>query len=75
MATKKKALVGDTTRTARAKLHLERLATANGRRVLVDLDAEATEALEALLSMGYGDTNKAVVSRALVSARKRTKSS
>lgn len=71
MAAKKKTLVGDATRTERAKAHLERLAEANGKRLLVDLDAQGHEALNALLEHGYGATNKAVVIRALVAASKR----
>ncbi len=70
MASKKKAPVGDTTRTERAKAHLERLENANGKRLLVDLDAEGHAALNALLAAGYGETNKAVVNRALVAASK-----
>ena len=71
MASKKKAPVGDTTRTERAKAHLERLENANGKRLLVDLDAEGHAALKALLAAGYGETNKAVVNRALVAASRR----
>ena len=71
MAAKKKAPVGDTTRTERAKAHLERLENANGKRLLVDLDAEGHAALKALLAAGYGETNKAVVNRALVAASRR----
>jgi len=73
MAAKKKAPVGDTTRTERARAHLGRLAEAKGKRLLVDLDEEATVALNALLESGYGATNKAVVSRALIAASKRIK--
>ena len=68
MAVEKKELVGDATRTVRAKAHLERLENANGKRLLVDLDAEGHAALKALLAAGYGETNKAVVNRALVAA-------
>lgn len=71
MAAKKKAPQGDTTRTERAKAHLERLAEAKGKRLLVDLDAEGSAALSELLANGYGGTNKAVVNRALVAASKR----
>lgn len=74
MAAINKAPQGDTTRTQRAKAHLERLENANGKRLLVDLDAEGHAALNALLAAGYGETNKAVVSRALVAASKRIKS-
>ena len=73
MAAKKKAPQGDTTRTERAKAHLERLAEAKGKRLLVDLDAEGHAALNALLADGYGGTNKAVVNRALIAASKRIK--
>lgn len=67
----KSAPVGDVTRTARAKAHLERLEAASGKRLLVDLDAEGNGALNALLKSGYGDTKKEVVIRALVDARSR----
>ena len=73
MAAKKKVPKGDTTRTERAKAHLERLVEAEGKRLLVDLDAEGHAALEALLANGYGATNKAVVIRALVTASKHIK--
>lgn len=69
----KQAPVGDLTRTARAKAHLERLEKASGKRLLVDLDAEGHAALNALLAAGYGMTNKAVVNRALIAASKRIK--
>lgn len=75
MAVKKKAPQGDTTRTERAKAHLERLAEAKGKRLLVDLDAEGSAALIELLASGYGVTNKAVVNRALIAARKHVKKS
>lgn len=73
MAAKKKAPQGDTTRTERAKAHLERLTEAKGKRLLVDLDAEGSAALSELLASGYGATNKAVVNRALIAAIKRAK--
>lgn len=73
MVTKKKTPVGDTTRTERAKAHLERLEKADGKRLLVDLDADGHAALNALLADGYGPTNKAVVNRALITASKRIK--
>lgn len=57
---------GDTTRTARAVAHLERLQDAKGKRLVVDLDAAGREALEALLESGYGTSQKEVVIRALV---------
>lgn len=71
MTEKKKAPLGDTTRTERAKAHLVRLAEAKGKRLIVDLDAEGSAALSELLASGYGDTKKAVVIRALISASKR----
>ncbi|POR07979.1 hypothetical protein [Diaphorobacter sp. LR2014-1] len=71
MAAAKKVPLGDVTRTARAKAHLERLEKSNGKRLLVDLDAEGSDALAALLVSGYGPTNKAVVNRALIAASKR----
>lgn len=73
MATKKKAPIGDATRTERAKAHLERLERADGKRLLVDLDAEGHAALNALIAGGYGQTNKAVVNRALIAASTRIK--
>lgn len=73
MATQKKPPVGDTTRTERAKAHLERLEQASGKRLLVDLDADGHAALNALLADGYGVTNKAVVNRALIAASHRIK--
>jgi hypothetical protein len=64
----KKTPIGDVTRTARAVAHLERLEAANGKRLVVDLDASGTMALEELLSAGYGETQKAVVVKALLAA-------
>lgn len=58
MAAKKKTPTGDTTRTERAKAHLERLEQSNGKRLLVDLDVDGHAALNALLADGYGGTNK-----------------
>lgn len=51
--------------TNRQKNYLDRLAGGEGKRQVVDLDAEACVALEQLLSSGYGSTQKAVVNRAL----------
>ena len=74
MLTKKKsALVGDVTRTERAKAHLDRLSEANGKRLLVDLDATGRKALEALLKKGFGKTQKDVVIKSLVAAHKESK--
>ncbi|CAN7628637.1 hypothetical protein LJR189_004752 [Acidovorax delafieldii] len=73
MAAKKKVTQGDTTRTERAKAHLERLSEAKGKRLLVDLDAEGSVALTELLASGYGATYKAVVNRALIAASTRVK--
>lgn len=64
----RKKPVGDTTRTARAVAHLERLQGAKGKRLLVDLDAPGREALEALLESGYGSSQKEVVVKALLDA-------
>lgn len=63
--------VGDVWRTKRAKEHLQRLEEQKGKRLLVDLDAEGSAALSELLASGYGATNRAVVNRALIAARKR----
>lgn len=65
---KRKKPVGDVTRTARAKAHLERLEGSKGKRLVVDLDADAAEALGELLSSGYAPTQKAVVIKALTAA-------
>ena len=67
LATKKK-LIGDVTRTARAKAHLDRLGDAKGKRLVVDLDAPGREALEVLLESGYGQSQKEVVIKALMTA-------
>jgi hypothetical protein len=67
-STKQKKPIGDVTRTARAVAHLERLGANNGKRLVVDLDASGTMALEELLSAGYGETQKAVVVKALLAA-------
>ncbi len=58
----------DVTRTARQEAHLERLEVAQGKRLVVDLDAGARQALENLLQAGYGTSQAAVVRRALVEA-------
>jgi len=78
MATKtepRKKPVGDTTRTARALAHLERLQDAKGKRLLVDLDAPGRAALEALLEAGYGTSQKEVVINALVEVASKIKQS
>ena len=61
----------DETRTVRAVAHLERLEEAKGKRLVVDLDAPAREALEALLGTPYGKTQADVVRKALVQAAQR----
>ena len=66
---KNRVKVGDVTRTARAKSHLKRLQEASGKRVVVDLGAEGSAALDALLTDGYGQTQKQVVSNALIDAK------
>lgn len=68
MAEKSKVPVGEVNSTKRAKAYLVRLGVSGGRRLLVDLDPEASEALDRLVAAGYGSTNKTVVSRALVAA-------
>ena len=62
--------LGDTTRTARAGTYLNRLAQAEGQRLVVDLPESACNALEKLMNSGYGDTKRAVVIRALLAASK-----
>ncbi len=67
MAPKSKpAPVGDLTRTERSARHRERLAAANGRRVVVDMPEPVTQALDSLLDSGYGSTQKEVVCNALL---------
>lgn len=52
MAVKKKTPAGDTTRTERAKAHLERLEKASGKRLLVNLDADGHALLQELCNAG-----------------------
>lgn len=75
MATKTKPPVGDLTRTARAKTHLQRLEDAGGKRVVTDFNAEGHTALQQLLAAGYGDTQKEAVIRAVLEAAGRIKKS
>lgn len=70
---KPKPPAGDATSTERAKRHLDRLEATKGKRLLVDLDALSTQMLDALKTHGYGDTNKAVVCRALLEAARKRK--
>jgi hypothetical protein len=58
----------DVTKTARQASYLERLESGEGKRLVVDLDATGRADLEALLSAGYGATQKDVVLRALRAA-------
>lgn len=58
----------DSTRSARARRHLERLEDSKGKRLLVDLDEKSAQTLEALKEHGYGDTYRAIVCRALLDA-------
>lgn len=71
MAAKKKTLVGDSTRTARAKTHLQRLEESGGKRVVIDFNSEGHTALQLLLNIGYGETQKDAVVRAVVEASER----
>lgn len=71
MAAKKKTLVGDATRTARARTYLQRLEESGGKRVATDFNAEAHTALQRLLNIGYGETQKDVLTRAVVEASER----
>ncbi len=59
-----------TTSTERAKGHLERLEQKKGRRLLVDLDESGAEALDVLMTHGYGPTYRQVVQMALIAASK-----
>jgi hypothetical protein len=61
----------DETSTARGVAHLDRLAAAKGKRLVVDLDEPAREALEALLAKGYGETQRQVICRMLIEVAKR----
>lgn len=54
----------------RGKRYLDRLKAAKGRRVLIDLNEAGNKALENLLSIGYGVSNKEVVIKALMDADK-----
>jgi hypothetical protein len=63
----------DVTRTERQVAHLDRLEQANGKRIVVDLDAASREALEALIESGYGTSQAAVVRQALIDVAKRKK--
>lgn len=71
MAEKVKVSVDEVDRTKRAIAYLVRLGGPGERRVLVDLDPEASEALARPVAVGYGSTNMTVVSRALVAASER----
>lgn len=71
MVAKKKIPVGDVTSTKRAKTHLQRLEESGGKRVVTDFDAEGHAALQQLLAMGYGGTQKDAVIRAVVEAAAR----
>lgn len=64
--TKKPEPVGDVTRTERSARHRERLAQAKGRRVVVDMPSPVVEALDALLTAGYGATQKEVICNAVL---------
>ena len=68
MVSTKQKKIGDVTRTARAKAHLERLDEAKGKRLVIDLDAAGLSALESLLAAGYAPTQKGVVITALLAA-------
>lgn len=57
--------------TKRQLAHLDRLAKAKGRRLPVDLDAEADRNLAYLLQEKYGPTQRAVVCKALAEAADR----
>lgn len=63
----------DKTSTERGKTYLDRLNEANGKRLIVDLDAAGKGALEKLLNIGYGLSNKEVVIKALTEAEKNNK--
>ena len=63
-AAKKKS--GDTTRTARANAHLERLDEAKGKRIVVDFYADERQALDSLVATGYADTQSAVLRKAVI---------
>jgi hypothetical protein len=60
---------GDTTRTARAVAHLDKLKASKGKRLVVDIDSSARDALNALLDAKYGATQRDVVIKALLLAQ------
>lgn len=60
----------DETRTKRATARLE---AAQGKRLVVDLDAPARQALEELVGTPYGKTQAEVVRKALTQAAKRSR--
>lgn len=62
---KRTARTSDATRSERARTYLQRLEESGGKRLLVDLDQQTHEALKDLMNLGYGGTNKDIVSRAL----------
>ena len=61
----------DYTRTRRAKAHLERLADAQGKRVVVDLGELERTALDVLVERQYGRTQSDVIRRAIIEAAER----
>lgn len=61
----------DVTRSERQEGYLQRLEGAKGKRLVVDLDAPAREALEALVGTAYGKTQADVVRKALTQAAQR----
>lgn len=63
----------DKNSSERGKSYLDRLKIAKGRRVLIDLDEAGNKALESLLSTRYGLSNKEVVIKALLDAKKAQK--
>lgn len=67
----KKPPAHDYTRTRRAKAHLERLNSSQGKRVVVDLGELERTALDMLVERQYGRTQSDVIRRAIVEAAER----
>jgi Arc/MetJ-type ribon-helix-helix transcriptional regulator len=51
--------------TSRVRLHLDKLAQSEGKRIVIDLPAEDRMALDHLISRGYGSNQSDVVRKAL----------
>lgn len=61
----------DSTRTDRAKAHLDRIMADQGKRVVVDFDGEHRSMLDALVKAGFADSQSEVLRRAVREAHKK----